>query len=392
MPEDRAQAFLQMIRRSERGRLKVYLGYGPGVGKTYQMLQEAHRLKREGIDIVIGLVETHGRAETAAMVDGLEVVPRRNVEYRKIIVEEMDVDAILARHPEVTLVDELAHTNVPGAKHAKRWEDVIELLDEGINVISAVNVQHLESLNDVVAQTLGVTVRETIPERPATGTGGTMGTTGADDSAGATTSVQQAAAAGYKTFVVGISTSGTSGSTADATLSAMANAGGLPRAGTPTYYPVGSAADLSAAIRTLIGVAAMVVTLVCSSFVDRIFRIPADFLSTARLLFLMVGTAVALGFPVGVFTGILEGLQRFYFVNLTNVISTLLRAALIVFVLHRGYGLLTVALITVALPIMSSLARAVIALRVLPLRFAEKSGDFDKSFQGFNDALAAGRH
>src|ERR1700751_1599812 len=127
--------------------------------------------------------------------------------------------------------------------------------------------------------------------------------------------------------------------------------------------------NTSLATYTTIGVVAMVVTLACSLFVDRMFRIPADFLSTARVLFLMVGTAVALGFPIGVFSGILEGLQRFYFVNLTNVISTLLRAALIVFVLHRGYGLLTVALITVALPIMSSLARAVIALRVLPVRF-----------------------
>ena len=127
--------------------------------------------------------------------------------------------------------------------------------------------------------------------------------------------------------------------------------------------------NTSLATYATIGVVAMVVTLVSSLFVDRIFRIPADFLSTARLLFLMVGTAVALGFPIGVFSGVLEGLQRFYFVNLTNVISTLLRAALIVFVLHRGYGLLTVALVTVALPIMSSLARAVIALRVLPVRF-----------------------
>src|SRR5882757_4039556 len=113
MPESRASKFLDLIRRSERGRLKVYLGYGPGVGKTYRMLQEAHRLKREGIDVVVGLVETHGRAETQALVDGLEVIPRRNVEYRGITVGEMDVDAILARRPQVVLVDELAHTNVP---------------------------------------------------------------------------------------------------------------------------------------------------------------------------------------------------------------------------------------------------------------------------------------
>src|SRR5580700_5369153 len=112
MAEDRAQAFLQMIRRSQRGRWKVYLGYGPGVGKTYQMLSEAHRLKREGIDIVVALVETHGRAETERLADGLEVVPRLRVEYRGITIDEMDVDAVIARHPQVVIVDELAHTNV----------------------------------------------------------------------------------------------------------------------------------------------------------------------------------------------------------------------------------------------------------------------------------------
>src|SRR5580704_19244063 len=111
MAEDRAQAFLQMIRRSERGRLKVYLGYGPGVGKTFQMLSEAHRLKKEGIDVVVGLVETHNRAETVALVDGLEVIPRRKVEYHGIVVEEMDVDAVISRHPTVAIIDELAHSN-----------------------------------------------------------------------------------------------------------------------------------------------------------------------------------------------------------------------------------------------------------------------------------------
>src|SRR5580698_3186474 len=114
MPEDRAQAFLQMIRRSERGRLKIYLGYGPGVGKTFQMLSEAHRLKQQGIDVAIGLVETHGRVETAKLVEGLELIPRRKVEYHQIMVEEMDVDAVIKRHPQVVIVDELAHTNVPG--------------------------------------------------------------------------------------------------------------------------------------------------------------------------------------------------------------------------------------------------------------------------------------
>src|ERR1700733_4595726 len=124
MAEDRATTFLQMIRRSERGRLKVYLGYGPGVGKTYQMLMEAHRLKKEGIDVVVGLVETHGRAETAKLIDGLEVIPRRKIEYHGITVEEMDVDGLIARHPQVAIVDELAHTNVPGSRNVKRYQDV----------------------------------------------------------------------------------------------------------------------------------------------------------------------------------------------------------------------------------------------------------------------------
>jgi two-component system, OmpR family, sensor histidine kinase KdpD len=164
MPEDRAATFLQMIRRSERGRLKVYLGYGPGVGKTYQMLTEAHRLKKEGIDVVVGLVETHGRAETAKLLDGLEVIPRRKSEYRGIVVEEMDVDAILNRGPRVVIVDELAHTNVPGSKNRKRYEDVLELLEAGINVMTAVNIQHLETLNDAVARSANTTIRETVPD------------------------------------------------------------------------------------------------------------------------------------------------------------------------------------------------------------------------------------
>src|SRR5438045_3724849 len=135
MPEDRAASFLQMIRRSQRGRLKVYLGFAPGVGKTYQMLQEGHRLRGDGVDVVIGLVEDHGRAETRKLVDGLEQVPRRKVEYHGITVEEMDVDAIMSRRPQVCLVDELAHTNVPGSRNGKRYEDVQDLLAAGIHVI-----------------------------------------------------------------------------------------------------------------------------------------------------------------------------------------------------------------------------------------------------------------
>lgn len=164
MVEDRATSFLQMIRRSARGRLKIYLGYGPGVGKTYQMLMEAHRLKADGIDVVVGLVETHGRPETAKLIEGLEVVPRRRVEYHGITIEEMDVDAVIARKPQVALVDELAHTNAPDSRNAKRYQDVQELLAAGIHVISTLNVQHLESLYNMVESLLGVKVRERIPD------------------------------------------------------------------------------------------------------------------------------------------------------------------------------------------------------------------------------------
>ena len=156
--------FLALVRQRERGKLKVYIGSAAGVGKTFRMLQEAHALRRRDIDVVVGFIETHGRAETAAQLGDIEVVSRRCIEYRGILLEEMDVDGVLARRPEVAIIDELAHTNVPGARHAKRWQDVLWLLAEGVNVISAVNVQHLESLNDVISQTLGVTVRETVPD------------------------------------------------------------------------------------------------------------------------------------------------------------------------------------------------------------------------------------
>lgn len=156
--------FLTLVRQRERGKLKVYIGSAAGTGKTYRMLNEAHDLRRRGIDVVVGFIETHQRAETEAQIGDLEIVPRKKIEYRSVTLEEMDVDALVARRPQVALVDEFAHTNVPGAKHRKRWEDVMELLDEGINVITAVNVQHLESLNDVIQRTLGVTVRETVPD------------------------------------------------------------------------------------------------------------------------------------------------------------------------------------------------------------------------------------
>jgi two-component system sensor histidine kinase KdpD len=156
--------FLQLVRQQERGKLKLYIGSAAGTGKSFRMLNEAHDLRGRGVDVVVGFIETHGRAETEAQVKDLEVVPRLKVEYRGVTLEEMDVDAVIARRPQIAVVDELAHSNVPGTRHRKRWEDVMQLLDEGINVISAVNVQHLESLNDVVASTLGVTVRETVPD------------------------------------------------------------------------------------------------------------------------------------------------------------------------------------------------------------------------------------
>jgi two-component system sensor histidine kinase KdpD len=164
MNEDRATQFLNLIKRSQRGRLKVYLGYGPGVGKTTLMLQEAQRLKADGIDAVVGVVETHGRAGTARWIAGLEVIPRRQTLYRGIAAEEMDLAALLARKPQVALVDELAHTNVPGSRNDKRYQDVQDLLAAGIHVISTLNVQHLESLYDTVEKQIGVKVRERIPD------------------------------------------------------------------------------------------------------------------------------------------------------------------------------------------------------------------------------------
>jgi two-component system sensor histidine kinase KdpD len=147
-----------------RGRLKIYLGYAAGVGKTYQMLEEAQALNAKGMDIVIGYFEPHGRADTIAKTDGLESVPRRKVEYRGSTFDEMDLPAILERRPEVCLVDEFPHSNVPGVENEKRWQDVVALLDAGIDVITTMNIQHLESLNDQMQQMTGVRVRETIPD------------------------------------------------------------------------------------------------------------------------------------------------------------------------------------------------------------------------------------
>ena len=164
MSDTPGPSFLDIVRQRERGKLKLYIGSAAGTGKTFRMLQEAHDLRRRGMDVVVGFVETHGRAETGAQIGDLEVVPRKQILYRGVTLEEMDVEAVIARRPSIAIVDELAHTNVPGSRNEKRWQDAMLLLDEGINVISAVNVQHLESLNDVIQQTLGVTVRETVPD------------------------------------------------------------------------------------------------------------------------------------------------------------------------------------------------------------------------------------
>lgn len=151
-------------REQNRGKLKIFFGYAAGVGKTYAMLDAAQQRKAAGVDVVVGYVETHGRPETEALLKGLEIIPRRRVEYRGVILEELDLDAVLARRPQLVLVDELAHTNVPGSRHSKRYQEVLELLSAGIDVYTTLNVQHLESLNDVVAQITGVVVRETVPD------------------------------------------------------------------------------------------------------------------------------------------------------------------------------------------------------------------------------------
>jgi two-component system sensor histidine kinase KdpD len=159
-----ADALLARIKEEGQARLRIYIGAAPGVGKTYAMLQEAHALRARGLDLVIGFVETYGRKDTDAQLKDLERVPLRRVEYRGVTLEEMDVDAVIARHPQVCVVDELAHTNVPGSRNEKRHQDVNEILDAGIHVMTAVNIQHLETLNDAVARVTGVRVRETVPD------------------------------------------------------------------------------------------------------------------------------------------------------------------------------------------------------------------------------------
>ncbi len=160
----RAEDFLEVVQRARRGGLKLYIGFAVGVGKTYRMLEEAHALKQRGVDVVIGFVETHGRADTEKLIAGLEVIPRRAATYRGMTVDEMDADAILARKPQICVVDEIPHTNVPGGKNRKRYQDVVDILSAGINVIGALNIQHLESLKDVVEKASGVPIRETVPD------------------------------------------------------------------------------------------------------------------------------------------------------------------------------------------------------------------------------------
>ena len=166
MAEERPapESFLDLVAEQRKGRLKIYVGAAAGVGKTWRMLEEAHELRDKGVDVVLGFIETHGRADTMAKLGNLEVVPRRKLDYRGVAMEEMDVDAVLARRPDVAVVDELAHTNVAGSKHEKRYQDVEELLAAGINVITAMNIQHVESLNPTMKRLTGVEVRETVPD------------------------------------------------------------------------------------------------------------------------------------------------------------------------------------------------------------------------------------
>jgi two-component system, OmpR family, sensor histidine kinase KdpD len=159
-----AQALLTKLEEAQHARLRIYIGAAPGVGKTYQMLEDAHLFRKQGYDVVIGFVETYGRADTEVKLGDLEIVPRKRIEYRGVVLEEMDLIGIVDRKPQLCLVDELAHTNVPGSKNKKRYEDVLDLLEAGIHVMTAVNIQHLETLNDAVARSSGVRVRETIPD------------------------------------------------------------------------------------------------------------------------------------------------------------------------------------------------------------------------------------
>lgn len=163
--ESSVKKFLDLVKKSRRGKFKIYIGMSAGVGKTYRMLQEAHALLRNGIDIQLGYIETHKRVETHDLLSGIPLIPRRKIFYRGKELEEMDVNAVISRHPEVVIVDELAHTNVEGSKNEKRWQDVLDILEAGISVISAVNIQHLESLNEDVEEITGISITERVPDR-----------------------------------------------------------------------------------------------------------------------------------------------------------------------------------------------------------------------------------
>lgn len=163
--EKSVQYFLNLIRQSKRGKFKLYIGMIAGVGKSYRMLQEAHNLLNKGVNVMIGYIETHGRKETHALIEGLPIIPRKTIFYKGKELEEMDLQAILNIHPELIVVDELAHTNVPGSKNEKRWQDVIDILEAGINVISAVNIQHIESINEEVRIITGIEVSERVPDK-----------------------------------------------------------------------------------------------------------------------------------------------------------------------------------------------------------------------------------
>jgi len=168
MPDDKqnnTEQFLNLNPKNSKGKFKIYIGMSAGVGKTYRMLQEAHNLLKNGVHIKIGFVETHGREETQALIEGLPIIPRREVFYKGKLLEELDVQAILLLHPEVVIIDELAHTNIPGSKNEKRWQDVLDVLEAGIDVISAVNIQHIESINEDVKEITGIEVKERIPDK-----------------------------------------------------------------------------------------------------------------------------------------------------------------------------------------------------------------------------------
>lgn len=165
MPDQEANIWLEKVNKEQTGKLKIYIGMSAGVGKTYRMLQEAHTLVRNGVNVKIGYIETHGRKETEALTSGLPIIPRRKAFYKGKELEELDLPAILLLHPDVVIVDELAHTNIPGSRNEKRWQDIMDLLDAGIDVISAVNIQHIESINEDVKEITGVEVKERVPDK-----------------------------------------------------------------------------------------------------------------------------------------------------------------------------------------------------------------------------------